>query len=69
MDFVYWLTALILVGSGIFRIIKPEESIWLQDHWRSRDFEPTENYVKAERFGGVIHIIIAAIIVFVVSIT
>lgn len=68
MDFVWWLTVLLLVGSGIFRILKPEESIWLQNHWRSRDFEPTENYVKAERFGGVIQIIIAAIIIFVVSI-
>ena len=69
MDFIYWLTALVLIGSGLFRIIKPEESIWLQDHWRSRDFDPTENYIKAERFRGVIHIIIAAIIIFIISIT
>ena len=69
MDFLYWITALVLIGIGIFRIIKPEESIYIRDHWRFTDCEPSEHYIKMERLTGIGYILLAAAIIFVISIT
>lgn len=62
-DFLYWMFGLSLVGIGIFRIVKPEESIYIREHWRFRDCEPSETYIKMERFSGIICLVAAVIII------
>ena len=61
--FLCWIFGLVLVGFGIFRIVKPEESIYMREHWRFKDFEPSEAYIKMERFSGIICIICAVILI------
>jgi hypothetical protein len=63
MDIVYWICAILLFGSGIFRIVLPEESIHLREHWRFREYEPSETYIKMERFGGIVCLVFAVILV------
>ena len=66
MDIIYWICAILLFGVGIFRIVLPEESIYLREHWRFKDCEPSETYIKMERFGGIISIIFAVILIVIV---
>ena len=63
MDIVYWICAILLIGLGIFRIALPEESIYLRAHWRFKDCEPSETYIKMERFGGILCIVFAVIFI------
>ena len=65
MDIIYWICAIFLFGSGIFQIALPEESIYLRMHWRFADFEPSENYIKLERFRGILSLIGAVILVII----
>lgn len=65
MDIIYWICAIFLFGSGILQIALPEESIYLRMHWRFKDFEPSENYIKLERFRGILSLIGAVILVII----
>ena len=64
MDIVYWLTGLLLIGIGIFRLVHPEE--FADDETYRQfiiDFKPFKNNIQFERFGGILHIFIGVILI------
>ena len=62
-EFFCWLFCFVFAGIGIFRIVKPEESIYMREHWRFKDYEPSEAYIKMERFSGIVCLIVAVILI------
>lgn len=65
MDIVCWLVGLFLIGWGIFRLVHPEE--FSDDETYRRfliDFKPFKNNIQFERFGGILHILLGAILIF-----
>ena len=62
VEAVYWILGFFLLASGIFRVAKPEETIYRREHWRFTDFEPSETYIKIERFSGIVSIVLSIII-------
>ncbi len=65
MDTVYWLFAIFLIGMGIFRIVRPEE--FSDDNTYHRyliDFKPFKDNIQFERFGGILFIILGAVLIF-----
>ena len=59
---VYWILGLFLLVIGIFRVAKPEETIYRREHWRFENFEPSETYIKMERFSGIVSIVLSIVI-------
>lgn len=62
VEAVYWIVGLFLLVTGIIRVAKPEETIYRREHWRFTDFEPSETYIKIERFSGIVSIVLSIII-------
>ncbi len=61
-EVLLWILGFLLLVYGIFRVVKPEESIYLREHWRFRDFEPSEYYIKMERFSGIVSIVLSIVV-------
>ena len=64
MDIFYWIAAIAFIGMGIFRLVHPEG---FNDEHSYRpfniDFKPFKDEVQFERFGGIIHIVLGAILI------
>lgn len=55
---------ILLIALGIFNIAAPHASWYLEYGWRYKDAEPSDLAIGFNRFGGVVAIIIAIILIF-----
>ena len=65
MQVIYFVTALVLAGISIAKIVMPEDMIYMRYHRWFQDAEPTELHIRRERIGGIAGVIVAAIILVV----
>ena len=61
-EIMLWIIGFLLLTTGVFRVAKPEESIYLREHWRFEDFEPNETYIKMERFSGIVSLVLSIVV-------
>lgn len=65
MDLFYWIGGLLFIGLGIFRLVHPEE--FADDDTYRRfiiDFKPFKNNIQFERFGGILHVFLGVLLIF-----
>ena len=58
------ITILFLLAIGIFNIIAPRATWYLEYGWRYKDAEPSDLVLGANRFGGIVAIAIAVVMIF-----
>lgn len=62
MEFGNVVIAIFLAGFGIFRLVDPEEAIYLESFWKYRSSEPEERYIRITRISGGICIACAILV-------
>ena len=59
------IAIILLIALGIFNVAVPHAAWYLEYGWRYKDAEPSDFALGLNRFGGVVAIIIAVIMIFV----
>jgi len=56
------VSAVLMMIWSVVAIVSPATVWYLQDGWKYKDVEPSENAMRATRFGGVFGIILGIVI-------
>ncbi len=63
MTVLWCIIALVCAGLGIASIVIPEDMIYIREHARFMDFDPTERYIRMERIKGAFLVAFAIVII------